>query len=143
MNHDPINPSDNVTPISVHGKYPLKPGMDMAPPLKHDGGGGTSGGMESRVTRLEVTMEHVREDMREIKDTLKEMTGKLSELPTKNDLWAWKWQWTAICVGTVAMIVGGIIGGLSWIQPAPVTPAAPAPIVITVPTPQPPAPIPR
>jgi hypothetical protein len=106
------------------------------PRLNPDSGGGTYDGMEGRVTRLEVTMEHVRGDMAEIKGLLKEIAGTIGALPTRSDLREWKWQWSAIAVGAIAIIVGGIIGGLSWIKPdAPTQAAAPAPIVITVPSP--------
>jgi hypothetical protein len=81
-------------------------------------------------------MEHVRGDMAEIKGLLKEIAGTIGALPTRSDLREWKWQWSAIAVGAIAIIVGGIIGGLSWIKPdAPTQAAAPAPIVITVPSP--------
>jgi hypothetical protein len=41
---------------------------------------------------------------------------KLAELPTKADLWSWKLQWTALGVALVAIVIGGIIGGLDWIK---------------------------
>jgi len=31
-------------------------------------------------------------------------------------LWEWKIQWTIISLAAVAIIVGGIIGGLDWIK---------------------------
>lgn len=90
--------------------------------------------METRVTRLEVNMDHVCNDMTEMKADLKTLVSALTTLPTKDDLWAWKWQWTALMFAAVAIIIGGIIGGLSWIKlDAPVAPVASAPIVITVP----------
>lgn len=101
--------------------------------LKSSGGGGTSDGMESRVTRLEVQMEHLREDMGEVKADLKSALAILTELPTKSDLWAWKWQWTGLCVAAIAIIVGGIIGGLSWIKPDPTPATPPPPVVIQMP----------
>ena len=101
--------------------------------LKAGGGGGTSNGMEGRVTRLEVHMEHIREDLTEIKGDLKATLSKLGDMPTKSDLWSWKLQWTAIGIGMVALIVGGIIGGLAWIQPEPNPAPAPQPIVVTIP----------
>ena len=101
--------------------------------LKHGSGGGTSGPMEGRVSKLEVHMEHLQEDMREVKTDLKSMLAILGNMPTKNDLWAWKLQWTAIGIGMVALIVGGIIGGLAWIQPQPSAPSPPQPIVLTIP----------
>ena len=102
--------------------------LDM--PLAHGGGGNHTGGMEQRVTRLEVEFEHVRKDLNEIKSDLKSVLGHVTELPTKADLWQWKIQWTALSVAAIALIVGGVIGGLSWIKPD--TPS-PQPIVIQVP----------
>ncbi|EQB03889.1 hypothetical protein L286_11025 [Sphingobium sp. HDIP04] len=78
-------------------------------------------------------MEHVREDTREIKALLGGISDKLSAMPTKSDLWSWKLQWTAIGIGMVAIIIGGIIGGLAWIQPEPTPPAPAQPIVVTIP----------
>lgn len=106
---------------------------DIEARLKSGSGSGTSDGMDGRVSKLEAHMEHVREDMAEIKTDLKSLIGKVSELPTSRDLWSWKWQWTAVCIGAIALIVGGIIGGLAWIQPDPVATAPAQPIVITLP----------
>lgn len=101
--------------------------------LKDGDGSGTFDGMDGRVSRLEAHMEHVREDMRDIKGTLGQIADKLNQLPTRDDLWSWKLQWAAIGFGVMAIVIGGIIGGLSWIQPTPEKPSAPQPIVITVP----------
>ena len=93
--------------------------------LAEGGGPPHDGDMETRVSRLEGAIGRI--------------DRRLADLPTKADLWSWKIQWTAISVGAIAMIVGGIIGGLAWIKPDP----APAP-QIQVPPPsviyiQPPA----
>lgn len=104
--------------------------------LKGGDGGGTSGIMDGRVSRLEAHMEHVREDMREIKQSLSAISGKLErlgEMPTKGDLSSWKLQWTALAFAVVAIVIGGIIGGLAWIQSAPEKPSPAQPIVISVP----------
>lgn len=84
-------------------------------PLNLDGGGGTYDGMDGRVSRLEANMEHIQEDMREVKADLKTAIGYLSVLPTKRDLDSWRWQWLATGVGIVALTVGGITGGLALI----------------------------
>ncbi|WP_036505088.1 hypothetical protein [Novosphingobium sp. AP12] len=104
--------------------------------LKAGGGGGISDGMDGRVSKLEAHMEHVREDMRDIKQVLGDVATKLdrlTELPTKSDLSSWKLQWTALAFAAVAIIIGGIIGGLAWIQPTPERSSPPQPIVITLP----------
>lgn len=98
--------------------------------LQTGGGGGTYGPMEGRVTKLETHMEYMQRDMSEIKGDLKTLVQSVQELPTKKDLWAWKWQWTALAFAMIAIVIGGIIGGLAWIQPEP---SAPVPIVIQQP----------
>ncbi|WP_284945760.1 hypothetical protein [Acidisoma cladoniae] len=77
-----------------------------------------------RVTRLETHFEYVKVDLTDLKVGQKDLADKmnailftLQELPTKNDLWSWKIQWLAIGLGAMALIVGGIIGGLDWIKP--------------------------
>ncbi len=122
-------------PIDMNDYRKGKGGLteEQGAPLNTGGPGGTYDGMDGRVSRLEAHMEHVREDMRDIKTSLGQIADKLNQLPTKGDLWAWKWQWTAIGFATMAIVIGGIIGGLAWIQPAPEKPTAPQPIVITVP----------
>jgi hypothetical protein len=99
---------------------------DAAPPieeLEKSGGGGDSGGMEQRLSRLETHFEYVQRDLAELKADQKAIAGQLSNidrkldrLPTTDDLWSWKIQWIAIGIGSVALIVGGIIGGLGWLK---------------------------
>lgn len=81
--------------------------------------------MEERVTRLETHMEYVRRDLDALKigqDAMQQMQlrilEKLNLLPTKNDLFAFRWQWIIGALALVALIVGGIIGGLSWLADA-------------------------
>lgn len=113
--------------------------------LRNGDGGGTSGGMEERVTRLEVQMENVQRDLGEIKADLRSTLDIVRSLPTRSDLNTFRWQWVATSVAAIALIVGGIIGGLSWLQPspAPVTAASvPPPVIIQVPQPVPQQPVP-
>ena len=84
-------------------------------PLKGGGGDGTSGGMESRVSRLEVLVDVTRDDLRDIKGDLRTVIDRLNDLPTKSDLNTWRWQWVATAVAIIALTVGGITGGLSLI----------------------------
>jgi hypothetical protein len=72
-------------------------------------------------------MEYVRRDLDSIGGKLDTLIDRTTDLPTKADLWAWKWQWTALAFAMIAIVIGGIIGGLAWIQPAP---SAPTPIII-------------
>lgn len=89
------------------------------------GGGGGSGMSEGeRISRLETHFEYIRKDLDELKSDQKKVLEAVMDLPTRSDLWSWKLQWAAICVATIALIVGGIIGGLSWIK----SEAAPSPL---------------
>lgn len=91
--------------------------------LQRGGGGGTSGGMEDRVTRLETHFEYVRKDLDDLKTDQKAVLQQLaalqttiSTLPTKRDLDSWRWQWIATGVAIVALVVGGVTGGLALIS---------------------------
>ncbi|MFY0400823.1 hypothetical protein [Brevundimonas naejangsanensis] len=86
------------------------------PTLKNGDGDGTSGGMDSRVTKLETQMEFVRDDLREIKGDLKTIIGRLGELPTKRDLTANTLTIVVIGLAVLAITIGGIVGGLAWID---------------------------
>lgn len=119
--------------VAAAGAPPAPP----SPPLNYGGGGGRFHSMEERVTRLETHMEYVQRDLSDVKSDLRSVLDIVRGLPTRSDLTSWKWQWTAICVGAIALIVGGIIGGLAWIQPGAPSATQPAPIVITVPAQQP------
>jgi hypothetical protein len=113
-----------------------KVASDETPPSLKDGdGGGTSGDMETRVTRLEEQMSLMREDLRDIKADLK----ILPTLATKRDN-----ANAFIVAATLSLaIVGVVIGGLGWLEtrasrvtsPPPVAAAAPQPIIIEIPQP--------
>lgn len=75
--------------------------------------------MEARVSVLENEVKHIRKDLDEIRSALGQIASKLSELPTKRDLSSWTWQFVAVGAGVIAIVIGGIIGGLSWIQAEP------------------------
>lgn len=124
---------DNVVAINRLVEQMRREMDSQAEQLKTGGGGGTSGFMDGRVTRLEVTMEFVRKDLDAISGKLDTLIDRTSDLPTKRDLWAWKWQWTALGFAVIAIIIGGIIGGLSWIRP---DASAPPPVNVTVTTPE-------
>ncbi len=85
------------------------------PRLRGSDDGGNTPPMSDRVTRLEVQMELMRDDTREIKADLKSAIGYLSVLPTKRDLDTWRWQWIATGAAIIAITVGGITGGLALI----------------------------
>jgi hypothetical protein len=99
--------------------------------LNGGGGDGTSDAMETRVTRLEVRMENLDRSLLSIDAKLDKVNDRLVQLPTKADLNSWKLQWTGLALAVVAIIIGGIVGGLSWIQPE-ATP--PAPTIIQMPS---------
>lgn len=83
--------------------------------LKSGGGGGTSGGMDGRVSRLEALVDVTREDLRDIKGDLRTLIDTVTGLPTKRDLDTWRWQWVATAFAIIALTVGGITGGLALI----------------------------
>lgn len=93
-------------------------------PLFGGGGGGTFEPMETRVTRLELKLENVDRALTSIDGKLDKVNERLMLLPTKSEIGAWKVQWTALALAVVAVVIGGIIGGLAWIQPS-ATPSAP------------------
>jgi hypothetical protein len=84
-------------------------------PLNGGGGGGTYRPMEERVAKLEAYVEVTRDDLKDIKVDLKTLVNTVSNLPTKQDLNAWRWQWIATAIAIIALTVGGITGGLALI----------------------------
>lgn len=85
---------------------------------RRSGGGGGSRGddpLDARVARLEAFTEVSRDDLREIRSDLKAIIGKLGTVSTKADLTSWKWQWMAASFAIFAIIVAGLVGGLSWV----------------------------
>ena len=100
-----------------------------------DGGGGGGNSNVERLSRLETHLDHLRRDLTEIRSSL----DVLPSLATRRDLETWRGQWLAIGIGIVALVVGGIVGGLALINhyAASGSVAAPAPILIQVPAPGP------
>ena len=83
-----------------------------------------------RVAQLEANFGVIERDLALVKTSLR----RIDDLPTRHDLWEWKLTWTGVAVGAVALIVGGIIGGLAWIKPEnPRASTIPSPIVIQMP----------
>lgn len=95
--------------------------------LRQGGSPPTFPGMDPDVAVLKYRAEQTDARFEKIDQKLDKLIERMAELPTRRDLWAWKWQWTALAVGTIAVVVGGIIGGLSWIKP---DGPAPQPIII-------------
>ena len=86
--------------------------------LQTGGGGGTSEGMEERVAKLETHFGYVRKDLDEIKADQKTIITALSALPTKRDLTTNILVMVAIGLSVLAITVGGIVGGLAWLDRA-------------------------
>lgn len=84
-------------------------------PLQHGDGGGTYDGMETRVTRLETHMEYVRRDLDEVKADLKVILAALPTFATKRDLANFTLAGLGLGFAVMAIVIGGIIGGLAWI----------------------------
>lgn len=72
---------------------------------------------EERVSKLETHFEYIRRDLDDIRADIKAVSSALGQLPTRQELWQWRMQWVGVALVGVAMIVGGIIGGLDWIKP--------------------------
>lgn len=83
-------PDDNVVPFAAYRERPSQPIEDPDDTLKHGGGGGTSGGMEARLAKLEAHMEHVladvsalKADVGKLKTDMATLIERVSNLPTK------------------------------------------------------------
>jgi hypothetical protein len=75
--------------------------------------------LDSRVGTLEANMMHVREDVAEIKADIKSINQKFvkfENLPTKGDLFGYMLASLGIMLAIMGVTIGGIVGGLSWIQ---------------------------
>lgn len=99
-----------------------------------DGDGtGEPPAMTDRITRLEVHVEHVQADVTEIKTDLKSVLGKITDLPTRANLHNYTLTGIALGLAVMAIVIGGIIGGITYIV---TKQGAPQVTVVTVP-PQP------
>ncbi|HEV7367808.1 hypothetical protein [Arenibaculum sp.] len=102
-------------------------------PIDVGGSGPHDPGMETRVARLEVEFERVRKDLDEIKTDLRTLVLNTTALPTKRDLTNNTFAGLGIGLALMALIIGGIIGGLSWIRAEPSPVAFQPPVTITAP----------
>ena len=69
--------------------------------LKQGGGGGTSGGMEGRVSRLEARFDKMVDETAEIRVNLATLTERVSHLPSKGFI--------VSVVSTGVVVLGGVI----------------------------------
>jgi hypothetical protein len=104
-----------------------------------DNGGSDGGGdLSPRVAKLEAHMDHLQSDVREIKSILGGLASQFHHLPTKQDLS--NNVMTMVLIGLTVLLlgVGGIIGGLAWIEPKPAPQmapsSAPAPLIFQIPS---------
>lgn len=108
--------------------------------LATGGGGPHDPGMtDARLDRLERDVNTLHQDMRDIRSVLGQIQVTLGTLPTRRDLTTNTWSGLGIGLAIMGLVVGGIIGGLSWIKPdaapppTPVTITAPPPVIVQVP----------
>ncbi|MCM8734613.1 hypothetical protein M5E06_10445 [Azospirillum sp. A1-3] len=111
--------------------------------LAKHGGGPHDPGMDERVIRLEEWAKHSDQRMGRMEGALERIESRLdridlrlAELPTKRDLTNNTFAGLGIGLALMALIIGGIIGGLSYIKPDSPAPTPPPPVTITAPPPQ-------
>lgn len=75
------------------------------------------GEMEGRIGTLEALAGQSRQDMIEIRQDYKAIMARLASMPTRTDLDTWKWQWLLASLALYALVLGTILGGLSWLDP--------------------------
>jgi hypothetical protein len=114
----------------------------MEPPREeHVGTGGGNGdppdGADVRIAILETQVAHIQSALGDIRTDLRDVLGKLGHLPTKQDLSTNISTIVVIGLAVIAIVIGGIIGGLALLQPKEpahaAAQAAPRPIYIQLP----------
>ena len=81
----------------------------MAKPtaLSSGGGGGTSGGMEPRIAKLEAHMEHVLDELKKlapVPERLARIEERVSHLPTKDELGSKLRNWVGGAVAFLSLV---------------------------------------
>ncbi|HEY3813857.1 MAG TPA: hypothetical protein VGL66_11580 [Caulobacteraceae bacterium] len=84
-----------------------------------DGGGGGEppSGDDVRIAKLEAHVGHIQSALGDIKTELRALVGALSHLPTKQDLFVNITIIVTIGLAVIAIVIGGIIGGLALLKP--------------------------
>lgn len=72
--------------------------------------------MNTRITRLEEWSRLSEDRFGRIEDKLDRVLERLGTMPTRADLTTWTLTGVAIAFAVVALIVGGVVGGLDWIK---------------------------
>jgi hypothetical protein len=118
-------------------------GLSGAPPLQTGDGGGNSGGMETRVTRMEEWAKQADARMGRVEDKLDKIIQAIADvrggLPTKTDMRNYLLTGIGIFVGIIALVFTGL-GVMQALTPAPATQPPAPPVVIQVPAYQAPPP---
>lgn len=99
-------------------------------------GGEPPDGTNVRIAILENQVTQIQNALGEIRSDLKTLVGNVAHLPTKQDLLQNSATVVIIGLTVLAITIGGIVGGLSWLQPKASGQAAgqtPQPIVIQLP----------
>ena len=98
--------TDDRRVISIFGEVlGLDALQEAADRLKGDGGGGTSGGMEARVARLEKNVDTLMKDVSDMRTDVATLKENVRHLPTK----PWMFSTLAAMLAALAVIVGLIV----------------------------------
>lgn len=111
--------------------------------LAKRGGGPHDPGMDERIIKLEEWAKHSDQRMGRMEgkldrigDVLGRVETSIAGMATKRDLATYTFAGLGLGLALMALIIGGIIGGLSYIKPDSPTPVPPPPVTITAPPPQ-------
>lgn len=103
-------------PFPITPSFPEEHQFSDDETLKGSGGGGTFDGMEGRLSALETNVSNLKGDVGRIERKLDRVGSDVSKLATKGDFFGYLAATFTIALAVVAIVVGGIIGGLGWLE---------------------------